>query len=453
VTNRENIRLLSYVRAILKDRFDLISDKADDALIDTRIRADVEMRGTNLWVLIFAIFIASIGLNVNSTAVIIGAMLISPLMGPIMAIGYGAGINDFSLIRQAFFNLCFAAAAALVTSTLYFLLSPLHGAQSELLARTTPTLWDVMIALFGGLAGIVGVTRKEKSNVIPGVAIATALMPPLCTAGFGLANGSIEMFLGAFYLFLINFVFIAFSSFVIVRMFNLTEKKYVDTLIAQRAHRLIVFITLVTFLPSFYLAYNLVHDEVFKSKATRFVKEAFDHNSTNIAKIKIDPKTQEIKVFLLGEHFSEEHIQLLSSQLPRNGLANSSLHVYQNGTHKEVDVQSLKADIMTDLYQNSKNTLAAKEQLIAALEEEKRLTVQAYELFKAIPVELQTFFPAIRDVVLSQSYNPDTKESMYLLNAFSSVPFSEEERLKIELWLKVRLKHERVKVFILFKEL
>ena len=172
-------------KTMLAERLSLTDDKADDDVIDSRIRGDVEMRGSNLWILMFAILVASIGLNVNSTAVIIGAMLISPLMGPIMGIGYGTGINDYELIRRSLKNLFIATLIALLTSTLYFLISPLSTAQSELLARTTPTLWDVLIGFFGGLAGIVGATRKEKSNVIPGVAIATALMPPLCTAGFG----------------------------------------------------------------------------------------------------------------------------------------------------------------------------------------------------------------------------------------------------------------------------
>mgnify|MGYP000237540835 FL=1 len=212
------------ITKLLKERLSLFENKADDSVIDERIRGDVEMRGANLWVLMFAIFIASIGLNVNSTAVIIGAMLISPLMGPIMGIGYGAGINDFSLLRKGFKNLAIATVIALTTSTLYFLISPLSSAQSELLARTTPTVWDVLIGFFGGLAGIVATTRKEKTNVIPGVAIATALMPPLCTAGFGLASGNMGYFFGAFYLYIINFVFIALSSFLIIRVFNITEK-------------------------------------------------------------------------------------------------------------------------------------------------------------------------------------------------------------------------------------
>ena len=181
-------------------------DKDNEALIVESIRNGVEFKGTNLWILIFAIFIASLGLNVNSTAVIIGAMLIYPLMGPIMGIGLGVGINDFELIKKAFRNLLIATIFSVLTSTLYFLLSPLNEARSELLARTTPTIYDVLIAFFGGMAGIVASSTKLKGNVIPGVAIATALMPPLCTAGFGLANGNMHYFFGAFYLFFINSV-------------------------------------------------------------------------------------------------------------------------------------------------------------------------------------------------------------------------------------------------------
>ncbi|PJC19082.1 MAG: hypothetical protein CO066_00930, partial [Comamonadaceae bacterium CG_4_9_14_0_8_um_filter_60_18] len=205
------------LRLRLFRRFDLRHDQADTAEIDATFRGGVEFRGTNLWVLMFAIVIASIGLNVNSTAVIIGAMLISPLMGPIMALGYGAGINDSALMRSSLFNLGLAALISLIASTLYFLVTPLTLAHSELLARTTPSIWDVLIALFGGLAGVIGATRRIKSNLVPGVAIATALMPPLCTAGYGLATGNLSYFLGAFYLFAINSVFIAIATLMMVR--------------------------------------------------------------------------------------------------------------------------------------------------------------------------------------------------------------------------------------------
>ncbi|WP_254321388.1 DUF389 domain-containing protein [Neisseria subflava] len=162
----------------LQDVFNLAHDQAHPDKIDAAIRANTRVSGPNMWVLMFAIAVASIGLNVNSTAVVIGAMLISPLMGPIVGMGYGAAVGDTALIRQAARNIIVFIVISLVTATLYFLLTPLKEAQSEILARTQPTLWDVLIAFFGGSAGIVALTRKEGGNAIPGVAIATALMPP-----------------------------------------------------------------------------------------------------------------------------------------------------------------------------------------------------------------------------------------------------------------------------------
>jgi uncharacterized hydrophobic protein (TIGR00271 family) len=201
--------------------FHLGHDQDKPEMIDETIRSGVSVGGTNLWVLFFAILIASIGLNVNSTAVIIGAMLISPLMGPIVGVGYGAGVRDLRLIRQSLRNLGVFVAISLLTATLYFLLTPLTHAQSELLSRTSPTLWDVLIAFFGGAVGMIGATRRYNSNVVPGVAIATALMPPLCTAGYGIASGNLQYFGGAFYLFTINSVFIAFASLLVVKLLRL----------------------------------------------------------------------------------------------------------------------------------------------------------------------------------------------------------------------------------------
>ena len=206
--------------------FDVRQDKEDELETIESIKKGIEFKGTNLWVLIFATFVASLGLNTNSTAVIIGAMLISPLMGPIMGFGLGLGISDFGLIKRAFRNFVTAILFSVITSTVFFLISPISEAQSELLARTQPTVYDVLIAFFGGLAGIVASSTKSKGNVIPGVAIATALMPPLCTAGFGLATGNLYYFFGAFYLFFINTVFISLSTYLVVRILKYPKKVF-----------------------------------------------------------------------------------------------------------------------------------------------------------------------------------------------------------------------------------
>lgn len=208
--------------------FDVRQEKEDELETIESIKKGIEFKGTNLWVLIFATFVASLGLNTNSTAVIIGAMLISPLMGPIMGFGLGLGISDFELIKRSFRNFATATIFSVITSTLYFLISPISEAQSELLARTQPTVYDVLIAFFGGLAGIVASSTKSKGNVIPGVAIATALMPPLCTAGFGLASGNLYYFFGAFYLYFINTVFISLATFVVVRLLKYPKKVFLD---------------------------------------------------------------------------------------------------------------------------------------------------------------------------------------------------------------------------------
>lgn len=260
---------LGHLRHALASRFSLFADKAEDEEIERRIRDGVELSGATPWILIFAIFVASVGLNVNSTAVIIGAMLISPLMGPIMGAGLGVAVYDFDLVKRALFNLGIATLISLIVSTLYFSASPLQDAQSELLARTTPTIWDVLIALFGGLAGIIGVTRNEKSSVIPGVAIATALMPPVCTAGFGVASGQWAFVGGALYLYTINCVFIALATVIGIRLLRLKRHRFADERSERRVKLSLLIIALGTAIPSAYFAVKLVSNEVFKSNANK----------------------------------------------------------------------------------------------------------------------------------------------------------------------------------------
>ena len=233
-----------------RNRFSLLADKAEDEEIERRIRDGLELSGATPWILIFAIFIASVGLNINSTAVVIGAMLISPLMGPIMGVGLGVAVYDFKLVKRALFNLGMATLISLVVSTLYFSISPLDNAQSELLSRVSPTVWDVLIALFGGLAGIIGVTRKEKSNVIPGVAIATALMPPVCTAGFGIATEQWCFVGGALYLYTINCVFISLATIIGIRILRLKPHSFADEKVERRVKMSLLIIAIVTAIPS-----------------------------------------------------------------------------------------------------------------------------------------------------------------------------------------------------------
>ncbi|MDI1299540.1 TIGR00341 family protein [Methylotenera sp.] len=435
-----------------RHRFSLIEDKADDEQIDTSIRAGVELRGTNLWVLIFAIFVASIGLNVNSTAVIIGAMLISPLMGPIMGVGYGAGIYDTQLIRKSFRNLGIATLISLLVSTLYFLLTPLSDAQSELLARTTPTIWDVLIALFGGLAGIIGATRAEKTNIIPGVAIATALMPPLCTAGYGLANGNWNFFFGAFYLYSINCVFIAFAAVLIIWVLNPTRKSFVNQNTEIRVRRALSAIVLLTMLPSVYLAVKLVKQEVFSSKAREFISKELTFKDAHLTERNIDATKKQIEVTLIGDLISKKELNGVEARMESYGLSGASLIVHQSKDNT-VDITALKSNIVSELYKDNLYSLEEKNKTIQNLQSELQKTSANRAEWKNMAAELHAQYPQIREVLFSDAVqwkagSSDLKDNLIVLNATASSKISNSERYRITEWLKVRTKSENVKLII-----
>lgn len=267
------------VKEILKDVFSLDNDTADHEEIKNRLEDGGQITGTNMCVLVLAIFIASIGLNMNSTAVIIGAMLISPLMGSIQAAAYGTATANMRMFRKSMIGLVFQVIICLITSTLYFCISPISTTTSELLARTQPNIWDVLIALFGGIAAIIGITRKEKSNVIPGVAIATALMPPLCTCGYGIATGQWRFFWGAGYLFLINSYFIFFASTAILLILKVPREKEFDMEKWKKVKRKIIRNTVIMVLPSIIVAYSMVQNssgDSDKSDITGFEKDSVD---------------------------------------------------------------------------------------------------------------------------------------------------------------------------------
>lgn len=354
------------IKNILRYSFSLKDDMEKYDEVVEHIKKGVDIKGTNLWVLIFAIFVASIGLNVNSTAVIIGAMLISPLMGPIMGIGMGVGINDFELIKRGIRNLAIATIMSVITSTLYFLISPLHQAQSELLARTTPSIWDVFIALFGGLAGIVAATRKEKSNVIPGVAIATALMPPLCTAGYGIATGQWIYFLGAFYLFFINSVFISLSSLLIVRFLNFPRIRLEDVKKEKRVRISIAVLVVLGIVPSVYLGYRIVKRSLFENNVAAFIQDEFQFEKTQVLKYDLDEKSYLVEVFVIGKQLPEEEIELIETKFKKQfNQKKSGIKIHQGLSGvSNLDVSSIRNGVIEDLYKKSEEELKTKEQRI-----------------------------------------------------------------------------------------
>ena len=442
------------LRAItaIRKRFSLIEDKADDSVIDESLRSGVELRGTNLWVLMFAILIASIGLNVNSTAVIIGAMLISPLMGPIMGIGYGVGIYDSQLIRKSFRNLGIATFISLLVSMLYFLLTPLSDAHSEMLARTTPTIWDVLIAFFGGLAGIIGATRSKNSNIIPGVAIATALMPPLCTAGYALAHANWNFFFGAFYLYSINCIFIAFSAILIIWILQPSHKKFVDARTATRVRRALSAVVILSMMPSIYLAGNLVKKEVFTTKANLFITNELTFEQAYITDKIINPSKKNIEITLIGSHVSQTQLKEIEARFEGYGLSGTTLIVHQS-KNEAVDVTALKSNIVSELYKENLYQLEEKNTLIQNLQTELKKIDTTKAQWRDIAAELHAQYPQIREVLFSEAVqwkanDNGVDDKIIVLNATASNKLSQTEQYRITQWLKVRVKTDKVKLIV-----
>lgn len=440
------------LRAAIAHRFSLLDDKADDAEIDRSLRAGVELSGATPWILMLAIVIASVGLNTNSTAVIIGAMLVSPLMGPIVGLGYGIGILDFSLIRRSLANLAIAAGISLLTSTLYFMVTPLAEAQSELLARTTPSLWDVLIALAGGLAGIIGMTRREKSNVIPGVAIATALMPPLCTAGYGLANGNWSVFGGAFYLFSINCVFIAFASVLVIEFLRLPHREFIDRAKERRVKRALLAIVLLTGVPSVFLAARLVDNELFSSRARDFVRKEFRAAQVHVIETRVAAGSRDIEVTLIGAPLPGAAIKAIEGRLPSSGLQHARLIVHQAQVenNEKIDIGSLKADILAEIVRNNQQALQEKDGAIAALRAQLAAQHGWVEQAGAVTREFEAQYPQCGNVVVGRAVPPGSPGSatIPIMSVDCRRMPKAAEVNRIREWLRVRTNSADVRLVL-----
>lgn len=403
------------------------------------IRDGISFRGTNLWVLIFAILIASIGLNVNSTAVIIGAMLISPLMWPIIGIGVSIGINDSLLFKRAIRNFLFAMSVSLFTSTLYFLISPLSEAHSELLARTSPNIYDVLIALFGGLAGIIAIVSQKKWNVIPGVAIATALMPPLCTAGYGIATMRADFFLGALYLFFINSVFIAFAAVVVSRLLRFPYREFPDESERMRSRNLIAFSLILTLIPSIYFGYDMIRQNTFAQNAHTFIENEAAFPDNYLLKRQIDAKNQSILLIYGGKPITDEQIQIANDSLKKYDLEGAQLSIRQgfaslyespknepNINQNQVKIEELTA------------ALSEKEKALNAIEITKQENITLGEsLFR----EMNVLFPVITHVSLlsgTQISAERTDEASMILIEYRDT-LDATAQTQIREWLHTRL--------------
>lgn len=425
------------------DYFHLGGELDEFDKIHESITKDIVFRGTNLWILMFAIVVASVGLNMNSTAVIIGAMLISPLMGPINGMGYSIATYNFPLFRKSIKNFSFAVVTSLVASTLYFALSPISTAHSELLARTSPTIYDVLIALFGGLAGIVAISSKLKGNVIPGVAIATALMPPLCTAGYGLATAQFNFFFGAFYLFTINTVFIALSSVAVSQILKFPIRTIVEEAEKKRVNRWISVISFLILIPSIYFGYNLVQKETFLENAKNYVANVSVAEGNYLLKHDINANTKTIKLVYGGATMNETQRKRIEEKAADFSLGKVSIQFEQGlaidiFSSDNTEVENLKAEI------NRLNLLLLeKDRYADSLYQTRQLGSQILE-------EIAIMYPQISSCsyaetqIFNTEAGPDTT-ALVLLVSGGKKPLKADQE-KIENWLKKRLDAPKVKV-------
>lgn len=401
---------------------------------------NISFRGANAWILACAIVIASVGLNVNSTAVIIGAMLISPLMGPIVGAGFALGTFDFPLLKKSIKNLLIATFISLIVSFVYFVLSPFKEAQSELLARTSPNIYDVLIAFFGGLVGVIAITRVDKGNPIPGVAIATALMPPLCTAGYGLAIGNFSYFAGALYLYIINCVFICIATFAIVKYLRYPKVHYVDQQREKRISQSITILTLVLVIPSLYFAYNLLQEKKYANKIKQFVQQELSEKGYTVVyeNLRLNSRPRKLELAFLTKKFSDQEIQSLEHSMQSYGIENTDLIIRQ-------DSFDLKSSILSEIDRRSVS-VNEKDLTIRSLNNE----LSKFQLASpALSQDINILFPELSTYSIGLQQHYVSSDSIINMVAFiytSKENLPEQQRIKLKQWLDNRFPKDSVAV-------
>lgn len=427
-----------------------IAGYIDTEAAEKAIRGNIYFRGPNAWILAIATIIASIGLNVNSIPVVIGAMLISPLMGPIFGLGLGLGVNDMTLLKSSGKNLLVMVCISLAASFLYFLITPLSLSNpTELLARTNPTIYDVLIALFGGFAGILEQCRKEKGTVFSGVAIATALMPPLCTAGFGLASGNLGYFLGALYLFFINCLFIMLATYISVKYFRFRQTEYEDQATGRKTKRISSILIILFIVPSIWSAVTLIRQNNFEENAVAFIEQSKTYSRSIIYDYRIDHTDGSvIELFFTGDPLDEKTKETIRKAAEEYGIKESQLiindHTYNNDTN---DIELVKG-----IYDKMDEEIAKRDEEIRRLKEELRASKGTDIPYSQIVREMKSNYPSIEEVHITHGAGVtadslQVNESMIVL-VTSSARLSEEDSTRLIDWLKIRLDSDSAKLIL-----
>ncbi len=415
--------------------FRLGNDVDDHTKIISSIEVGVYLKGTNLWILICAILIASVGLNVNSTAVIIGAMLISPLMGPLMGIGLGLGINDLNLAKNALRNFGISVLAGLGASCIYFLISPMGEAHSELLSRTSPAIWDVLIASFGGLAGIIATSSKNKANVIPGVAIATALMPPLCTAGFGLAHQDWHIFFGAGYLFIINSVFISLSTLLTVRFLRFPIHKFSDLKQQARAQKLIYVIVAATLVPSFFATYNIIQNNRFSENANQFIAKESPIGDNYLLNKNIDPAAKTISLIYGGKGLTDAQKKALQTKLKLYDISDAKLTITEGFSMRFMTSQTSEEQKLLQVMDEKLRKMELDHQILDSVNSFSTLQ-------QTMLKEASTEHPTLKSLTISRLVTTSAdslSDTTFLVSYIFKNRISKKEKKQLNDWTTIKM--------------
>ncbi len=433
--------------------FDLSGFLIPQAEAEATIREGVSFRGINILILIVAIFIASLGLNTNSTAVIIGAMLISPLMGPIIGIGLAVGIHDFELMKRSFRNLMMATLFSVATSCIYFMISPVNEGHSELLARTSPTIYDVLIGFFGGTAGILAIGSKVKGNVIPGVAIATALMPPLCTAGYGLATFQMNYMFGALYLFFINSVFIACATTVGVKVMKYHIKDFSNAQRARRVRDIVYTIAILTMIPACYLTYRMYQQSTFTTNCERFVNQQFVFEGTQVlhSSAVMKGRNKTLTISLVGKIIPHDSLLLaMTDRLPDYGLGGTKLRIIQGDSPANFDAAQATSSMLRDMYQVTQNTINSQRETIDSLRTINAEMTLNDTIAARITPEIKVLFPEIGDIAITRAIvsNIDSMklDTLNIALVSYSRPMGAPQNKKFKEYLEARLQKPEITI-------
>ncbi len=443
------------VKHFLKELLEIRHDTNKEGTVQL-IKDGISMKGHTAWILIFSIAIASIGLNANSAAVVIGAMLISPLMGPILGVGLSIGINDIDTLRKSMVNLGVMIGLSLLTSFLFFSIPLFQEATPEILARTRPDVRDVFIAMAGGLALIVAVSRPSaQTNTVAGVAIATALMPPLCTAGYGLATWNFSYFFGAMFLFTINTIFIALATFVTVKYLRFPMVKYINSARRKSIARLASFLAFVIFAGSIYSFYNLFKENQFKQIAHDFLVELREDGEAILGEDdeNIDYRTKKITVPILGGTVDETKRSTWEYRLIEMGLENTEL-IVQQGNDSEIRQHDLR-----DLYSQNQRIITSRDETIKQKEDKIRLLERQLTVinansvpFRQVSTEAKIIAEGLEelsysDVVRTNFHRIDTVR-MFYFKWYDSIPSKviQVKEPELKKWLQTRLQLDTIRV-------